>query len=41
MNAPGTLRSVLQLLSVLYGMTRVEKDLAFFLTAGALDAADA
>lgn len=38
---PPQLRPVLALLSSLYGMTRIEKDLAFFLTAGVINAQDA
>ncbi len=37
---PAELRPALQLLASLYGMTRVEKDAAFFLAAGALTAQD-
>ncbi len=38
---PASLRPALTLLASLYGMTRVEKDLAFYLASGAMDARDA
>ena len=40
-SAPHSLQPALQLLATLYGATRVQKDLAFFLAAGVLNRDDA
>lgn len=37
---PTSLRPALKLLASLYGMTRIEKEAAFYLAAGAMDGKD-